>query len=474
MNGLITKIESGSLAEELELVAGDKILQVNGHNLRDIIDLSFQLAEEEIELLVEHADGSREVIAFEKDVDEELGAEFESAVFDDVRRCKNHCVFCFVDMIAPNMRPTLSIKDDDYRLSFLFGNFITLTNMTAKDFRRIKNFHLSPLFVSIHSMNPDLRAKMLRTPLAAKIHEQLDELQRAGVEYHTQVVLCKDLNDGAELDLTISEILKRRPHALSLAIVPVGVTRHRRDKFPLRQFDRDSAAKVIEQVEIFQRQIRAETGQTFVYLGDEFYLLAEKNLPPAEFYDDFPQIENGIGMTRNFIEEFKSEGNENYQTASKQTGWMQRHVAPQIENGIGMTRNFIEEWSSLKPKTQNLKPAVDVVSGTSFAKILRGLVADKPNVRLVPVVNKFFGDRVNVSGLLTGGDIISALKSIGGSRDAILIPATALKSGEEIFLDDVTLAEIKKIFAPAKVIPIRDGAEFFRAINGQLNVVEDA
>ena len=179
-------------------------------------------------------------------------------------------------------------------------------------------------------------------------------------------------------------------------------------------------------------------------------------------------------MTRNFIEEFKSEGNENYQTASKQTGWMQRHVAPQIENGIGMTRNFIEEWSSLKPKTQNLKPAVDVVSGTSFAKILRGLVADKPNVRLVPVVNKFFGDRVNVSGLLTGGDIISALKSIGGSRDAILIPATALKSGEEIFLDDVTLAEIKKIFAPAKVIPIRDGAEFFRAINGQLNVVEDA
>ena len=425
MNGLITKIETGSLAEELELVVGDKILQINGHNLRDIIDLSFQLAEEEIELLVEHADGSREVIAFEKDIDEELGAEFESAVFDGVRRCKNHCVFCFVDMIAPNMRRTLSIKDDDYRLSFLFGNFITLTNMTAKDFRRIKNFHLSPLFVSVHSMNPNLRAKMLRTPLAAKIHEQLDELERAGVEYHTQIVLCKDLNDGAELDLTITEILKRRPHALSLAIVPVGVTRHRRDKFPLRQFDKNSAAKVIEQVEIFQRQIRAETGQTFVYLGDEFYLLAEKNLPPAEFYDDFPQIENGIGMTRNFIEEFNAE---------------------KISGG----KNF----------------SVDVVSGTSFAKILRGLVADKPNVRLVPVVNKFFGDRVNVSGLLTGNDIIDALKSIGGSRDVILIPATALKSGEEIFLDDVTLAELRKIFSPTKIIPIHDGAEFYRAVNG--------
>ena len=425
MNGLITKIETGSLAEELELVVGDKILQINGHNLRDIIDLSFQLAEEEIELLVEHADGSREVIAFEKDIDEELGAEFESAVFDGVRRCKNHCVFCFVDMIAPNMRRTLSIKDDDYRLSFLFGNFITLTNMTAKDFRRIKNFHLSPLFVSVHSMNPNLRAKMLRTPLAAKIHEQLDELERAGVEYHTQIVLCKDLNDGAELDLTITEILKRRPHALSLAIVPVGVTRHRRDKFPLRQFDKNSAAKVIEQVENFQQQIRAEIGRTFVYLGDEFYLLAEKNLPPAEFYDDFPQIENGIGMTRNFIEEFNAE---------------------KISGG----KNF----------------SIDVVSGTSFAKILRGLVADKPNVRLVPVVNKFFGDRVNVSGLLTGGDIIDALKSLDGSRDVILIPATALKSGEEIFLDDVTLAELRKIFAPTKIIPIHDGAEFYRAVNG--------
>ena len=428
MNGLITKIESDSLAEELELAAGDKILQVNGRTPQDIIDLSFRLAEEEIELLVEHVDGSREVIAFEKDIDEELGAQFESAVFDGVRRCKNRCVFCFVDMIAPNMRPTLSVKDDDYRLSFLFGNFITLTNMTAKDFRRIKKFHLSPLFVSVHSMNPDLRAKILRTPLAAKIQSQLDELERAGVEYHTQVVLRRGLNDGAELDFTVAEILKRRPHALSLAIVPVGVTRHRRDKFPLRQFDRDSAAKVIEQIENFQRQIRAETGRTFVYLGDEFYLLAEKNLPPAEFYDDFPQIENGIGMTRNFIDEFRDEG--------------------------------------LGTRDENF--SVDVVSGTSFAKILRGLVADKSNVRLVPVVNKFFGERVNVSGLLTGGDIIDALKSIGGSRDVILIPSTALKSGEEIFLDDVTLAELREIFAPAKVIPIHDGAEFYRAVNGQL------
>ena len=424
MNGLITRIEAGSLAEELELVAGDKILQVNGRTPLDIIDLSFLLADEEIELLIEHADGEREVIAFDKDADEELGAEFDSAVFDGVRRCKNHCVFCFVDMIAPNMRPTLSVKDDDYRLSFLFGNFITLTNLTAKDFRRIKKYHLSPLFVSIHAMNPDLRAKILRTKLGANIQQQLDELERAGVEYHTQVVLCKGLNDGAELDFTITEILKRRPHALSLAIVPVGVTRHRRDPFPLEQFDKASAAKVIEQVEAYQRRLRKESGRTFVYLGDEFYFLAEKEFPPVEYYDDFPQIENGIGMTRNFIEEFKAE-----------------------------------------TLAADKKIVVDVISGTSFAKVLRQLVA-APNVRIVPVVNKFFGERVNVSGLLTGQDIIEALR--GGERDLILIPATALRAGEEVFLDDVTLAEVRRIFAPAKVLPIHDGAEFRRALEGEI------
>lgn len=424
MNNTITKIEAGSLAEELELVVGDRLLQVNGQTPLDIIDLSFQLAEENIELLIEHANGSREIIAFEKDVDEELGAEFESAVFDGVRRCKNHCVFCFVDMIAPNMRRTLSVKDDDYRLSFLFGNFITLTNMTDRDFRRIKNFHLSPLFVSVHTMNPELRAKMLRTPLAANIKTQLDKLERAGVDYHTQVVLCKDLNDGAELDYTIAEILKRRPHTLSLAIVPVGVTRYRRDKFPLKQFDKKSAAVVIEQVESFQKKIRAQSGRTFVYLGDEFYFLAEKDFPPAEFYDDYPQIENGIGMTRKFIDEFLSTRTDDSNTVR-----------------------------------------IDVVSGTSFAKVLAKLTADKPNVRIVPVVNKFFGERVNVSGLLTGGDIIDALKELDDTPDAILIPATTLKAGEEIFLDDVTLDDLRKIFAPAQIIPIHDGAEFRRAIN---------
>lgn len=421
---MISRIEKGSLAEELELSVGDKILKINGKTPQDIIDLSFLLAEEEIELLIEHSDGEKEIIGFEKDFDEELGAEFESAVFDGIKRCKNHCVFCFVDMIAPNMRQTLNIKDDDYRLSFLFGNFITLTNLTAKDFKRIKKYHLSPLFISIHAMNPELRAKILRTPLGKNIQTQLNELDSVGIEYHTQVVLCKGLNDGSELDFTISEILKRE-NALSLAIVPVGVTKYRRDAFKLEQFDKDSALKVIEQVEKWQKKAREAFGRTFIYLGDEFYLLAEKNLPPVEFYDDFPQIENGIGMTRNFIEEFSSE---------KVRG------------------------------VKNLK--IDVISGTSFAKVLKNLVKS-PNVRILGVENKFFGSKVNVSGLLTGKDIISALKGVG-ERDLILIPATALKSGEEIFLDDVSLADLRKIFAPAQILPIKNGFEFRKALEGEI------
>lgn len=421
---MISRIEKGSLAEELELSVGDKILKINGKTPQDIIDLSFLLAEEEIELLIEHSDGEKEIIGFEKEIDEELGAEFESAVFDGIKRCKNHCVFCFVDMIAPNMRQTLNIKDDDYRLSFLFGNFITLTNLTAKDFKRIKKYHLSPLFISVHAMNPELRAKILRTPLGKNIQKQLNELDSAGIEYHTQVVLCKGLNDGSELDFTISEILKRE-NALSLAIVPVGVTKYRRDAFKLEQFDKDSALKVIEQVEKWQKKAREAFGRTFIYLGDEFYLLAEKNLPPVEFYDDFPQIENGIGMTRNFIEEFSS------------------------EKVLGV---------------KNLK--IDVISGTSFAKVLKNLVKS-PNVRILGVENKFFGSKVNVSGLLTGKDIISALKGVG-ERDLILIPATALKSGEEIFLDDVSLADLRKIFAPAQILPIRNGIEFRKALEGEI------
>lgn len=429
----IVEIGEKSLAEEIGLEIGDNILKINDQVPNDLIELSFQMADEYIEILVEHSDGEKEIIAFEKDFDEELGVKFESAV-DKIRQCKNRCVFCFVDMIAPNMRKTLSIKDDDYRLSFLYGNFITLTNLTDEDFKRIKNFHLSPLYISIQAMRPETREKLLRTPLAKNIQIHLDKLESCGVEYHTQIVLCPDLNDGEELDFTISELLKRRPHVQSLAIVPVGVTKHRRDKFPLKQFDKTGAEKVIAQVEKFQKKVRKECGKTLIYLGDEFYFLADKKIPSVEYYDDFPQIENGIGMTRNFIEEFK--------TAKKSSSVL----------------------------SQNFSRKIDIVAGTSFAKVLKNLAAEvmeknkNLDIKILPVENNFFGATVNVSGLLTGKDIIDALKKNNRSCDKILIPATALRSGENIFLDDVTLDEMQKNFS-AKIFPIHNGGEFFQAMN---------
>ena len=299
--GKIIRVRPESLAEELGLTAGDRVLEINGQRLRDIIDLSFSLADEEIDMLVEHEDGQREVISFDKDWDEELGAEFDSAVFDGIRKCANHCCFCFVDMVAPGMRESLSVKDDDFRMSFLYGNFITMTNMAEADFRRIRQYHLSPLFVSVQAMNPKLRAEMLRCKKGAEIASQLDRLEEAGADYHAQVVLCAGLNDGEELEHTLRELWDRRPHVLSVAIVPVGLTKHRRDPYPLRQFDREGAEGVIRQVMPWQERSRREEGNTFVYLGDEFYFLAGREIPPKEEYDGFPQLDNGIGLTRSFL-----------------------------------------------------------------------------------------------------------------------------------------------------------------------------
>lgn len=437
--GTILRVYPGSLAEELGLVPGDKIWSVNGQNLRDIIDLSFAMADEEIDLEVEHGDGVREVISFDKDFDEELGVEFSSAVFDGIRRCANHCYFCFVDMIAPNMRSSLSVKDDDYRLSFLYGNFVTMTNMGANDFKRIEQFHLSPLYVSVQCMNPELRAQMLRCRQAAEITEQLDRLEQAGADYHTQVVLCSGLNDGEELERTIREVAARRPHALSMAVVPVGITKYRNDPFPLVQFDAAGAARVIDAVEPWQEKMRREDGRTFFYLGDEFYFLAGRDVPPAEYYDGFPQLDNGIGLTR----------------------------------------SFIEEWEKTDPSESPYDEPVclDVVTGTAVAPVLRKLAesVDKRNltIRIIPVANDYFGHTVNVSGLLTARDIMDTLQAMPGCRTGILLPESALRSGEDIFLDDVSLSEMKAAFPEARIEMVRSGGDYRRALTDWFHYHKD-
>ncbi|MDY5330977.1 MAG: DUF512 domain-containing protein [Anaerovibrio sp.] len=434
MYGKILTVPEGSLAEELELVPGDKILEINGMKLRDIIDVSFAFACEEVEMLVEHEDGQQELFEFDKDYDEELGVEFESAVFDGIRHCANNCYFCFVDQVAPNMRDSLNIKDDDYRMSFLYGNFITLTNMVDRDFQRIKQYHLSPLFVSVQCTNPELRKQMLRCKTADRLMSQLEKLEAADVEYHTQIVLCRDLNDGAELDRSIQDIMARQPYAQSMAVVPVGLTKFRQDCYPLKSFDAESAARVVDQVEQYQIRQRAKDGRTFIYLSDEFYLLSGRPLPPAEYYDGFPQLDNGIGLARSFIEDFKMAAEEAQQEEREADG----------------------------------KPVkLAVVSGTSIAPLLKRLADSlqlaKVEITMVPVVNNHFGSTVNVSGLLTAHDMLASLKGIDKQVDGILIPESALRTGDNIFLDDVSLDDFCQSLS-CRVETVAGGNDFYNAL----------
>lgn len=434
MYGKILTVPEGSLAEELELVPGDKILEINGMKLRDIIDVSFAFACEEVEMLVEHEDGQQELFEFDKDYDEELGVEFESAVFDGIRHCANNCYFCFVDQVAPNMRDSLNIKDDDYRMSFLYGNFITLTNMVDRDFQRIKQYHLSPLFVSVQCTNPELRKQMLRCKTADRLMSQLEKLEAADVEYHTQIVLCRDLNDGAELDRSIQDIMARQPYAQSMAVVPVGLTKFRQDCYPLKSFDAESAARVVDQVEQYQIRQRAKDGRTFIYLSDEFYLLSGRPLPPAEYYDGFPQLDNGIGLARSFIEDFKMAAEEAQQEEREADG----------------------------------KPVkLAVVSGTSIAPLLKKLADSlqlaKVEITMVPVVNNHFGSTVNVSGLLTAHDMLASLKGIDKQVDGILIPESALRTGDNIFLDDVSLDDFCQSLS-CRVETVAGGNDFYTAL----------
>lgn len=435
--GIISAIHPGSLAEELELIPGDKILEINGQKLTDIIDLSFALADEDIEMLIEHANGEKEIIEFEKTIDEELGAEFESAVFNNIRQCANNCYFCFVDQIPPHMRSSLSIKDDDYRLSFLYGNFVTLTNMGPRDLERIKRLHLSPLYVSVHTTNPQLRAEMLRTKLASRIMDQLHALNEADIEYHTQVVLCPGLNDGEELDRTIREVIEMRPHSLSLAIVPVGLTKFRQDCYPLTTFDQQGALRVVEQVRKWQAKMRKQIGKSFIYLSDEFYLTAGVPVPPNEEYDGFPQLDNGIGLTRNFIDQWETTDEENAAYA--------------------------------KPL------CIDVLCGKSAGPVLKQLTTQLSTknlqVNVLPIENDYFGHTVTVSGLITGQDIIKNLQRTKKqyTRHGIILPASSLRTGEDIFLDDLSLDELKAKFPDEEIKVVGDGATLRKMLTNWYN-----
>ena len=415
--GQIAAVAPGSLADDLGLAPGDRLLAVNDQPVQDIIDLSFALADEYVELLIEKADGTQEIHEIEKDYEEQLGIDFESAVFDKVHQCANQCLFCFVDQMPPGMRETLYIKDDDYRLSFLYGNFVTLTNLTPTDKKRIRQLHLSPLYVSVHTTDGDLRSRMLNNKRAGRIMEELRELAEQGIDFHSQIVLCPGFNDGQVLEQTIRDLYALAPAALSLAIVPVGLTRYREGCHPLRVFTPAESAQVIDMVAAWQAKCRSETESSFVYLADEFYLAAGYPIPNYEEYDDFPQLENGVGLVRSFLDE-----------------WQQYAAA-----AVGYDKPF----------------AVDVVCGVSAAKVLGPLLDDLciPNltVRLAPVVNDFFGHHITVTGLLTGRDILSCLQSLPGERQGVIIPGIALRKGEAVFLDGMKPSDLEESLG----VPVR-------------------
>ena len=405
MQGLISSVKHGSLAEAAGIKAGESLLTVNGSSLRDIIDLSFLLADEQVVLKLAGADGTEREITIDKRIDEDLGLEFESAVFDKVTTCYNKCVFCFVDQMIPGMRKGLYVRDDDYRLSFLYGNFITLTNMKDEDFDRIIQTHMSPLYVSVHATDPEVRCKMMNNRFAGELMDKLKRLFDAGITVHTQIVCCPGYNDGEVLKRTYADLRALAPNVETMAVVPVGLTKNRAHLTPLRLFTPEEAREIVTTVTEWQQECRQSLGKSFVYLGDEFYILAGMPLPQADWYDGFPQLENGIGLSRNFLEE--------WQEANK--------IAP------------------VKGEVNSVIPV-----GTSAYKVLQPLIEDfnaKTGMqhKLIGVENEFFGSTVNVTGLLCGSDILNAVKG----AQSIILPEVVLNS-DDLFLDDMTYAEFCK------------------------------
>lgn len=414
---VIASIEPGSIAEELELEPGDVVLAVNDNEIEDVFDYHYLINDEYLLMLVRKADGEEWELEIEKEFEEDLGIVFENGLMDDYRSCSNQCIFCFIDQMPPGMRDTLYFKDDDSRLSFLQGNYVTLTNMKDHDLERIVKYHLSPINVSVQTMNPELRCMMLHNRFAGSALKKLDRLYEGGIEMNGQVVLCPGVNDGPELEYTIAELEKYVPQMQSLSVVPVGLSKYREGLYPMKPFTREQAEQTIDLIEKWQKHFMECFGIHFVQASDEFYILAGRPLPEAERYDGYIQLENGVGMVRLLLEEAEETiqalpGDRTERRVSLGTG---RLAAPFLEQ-------IVEQIRKKYPNTQ----------------------ADVYAIR-----NDFFGETITVSGLVTGQDLIAQLKGrdLGGR---LLLPENMFRSGEEVFLDDLT----KKDAETALQVPV--------------------
>ena len=420
---VIDGIEPGSIAEELELLPGDEILAINGQEIEDVLDYRFLCRDEYLEILVRRGDDEA-VFEVEKDEDEELGIIFENGLMDEYRSCRNKCIFCFIDQNPPGMRETLYFKDDDARLSFLQGNYITLTNLSDRELSRIIRYRLSPINISVQTMNPELRCVMLHNRFAGEALKKMDRLYEAGIEMNAQIVLCPGYNDGAELEDSLEKLSRYLPVLQSVSVVPVGLTKHRKGLTPLRPVSEAEAEAVIDLVETWQEKAYQKYGLHFVHASDEFYLKTGRQMPPAETYDDYLQLENGVGMVRLLHDEFLQ--------------------ALEAEEG--------------DEETDDLSIVSGIYGRLTLQPLFDRFREKFPNrrVRLYCIRNDFFGELITVSGLVTGGDLIAQLRGKPlGSR--LLMPVNMLRSGEEVLLDDVTVTDIQKELRIPAVIVQRSG-----------------
>jgi len=433
----IQTVYSESIAERHGILPNDCLISVNGHEINDVLDYRFYLTETDVSLMLSR-DGMPLKISFQKGEYDDIGLDFETPLMDKKHCCANRCVFCFVDQLPKGMRESLYFKDDDDRLSFLHGNYVTLTNLKDADIDRLITMHISPVNVSVHTTNPELRVKMMKNKRAGEVLAYLDRLASANIALCTQIVLCKGLNDGTELERTMRDLAALHPALRSCAIVPVGLTRHREGLYPLELFSQTEAAEVIAQVNAFGDESLKKFGTRLFYLSDEFYLRAGLPLPSEDYYEDYSQIENGVGMLTSLSSEFDFE-------LKYLEDWLPDFKAPRRVSLV----TGEAAWGHLSGLCKKLEQAVDGLQITVYK-----------------IQNRFFGESVTVAGLLTAGDVIEQLrgKDLG---DELLFPAVMLRADEDVFLDDLTPTDLSVALGN---IPLRacknDGTELIKALLG--------